>query len=171
MAEESALAVLDKLKTLSSGMAESFASSFAKGTASLLIQQDQRLASREQFPLTLPEPLVEETPLQYSRKGKRRAMTGLEIAEERERDDSRQRRRDERSAAALAVADYKIEAQERERQEEEEILAANWVADKILHSSSSTSFHIRILRMIFMSLPRRRSGLPRWGCQTTRAFI
>ena len=31
----------------------------------------------------LPEPLIEETPLLY-RKGKRRAMTGLEIAEEKE---------------------------------------------------------------------------------------
>jgi hypothetical protein len=36
MAEESALAILDKLKTLLPGMAESFASSFAKGAANLL---------------------------------------------------------------------------------------------------------------------------------------
>jgi hypothetical protein len=33
----------------------------------------------------IPAPLVEETPLLY-RKGKRRAMTGLEVAEERERE-------------------------------------------------------------------------------------
>jgi len=63
MAEELALAVLKKLKTLPLGMAESFASSFIKGTASLLAQQDKKLASREQFPPTLPEPLVEKTPL------------------------------------------------------------------------------------------------------------
>ena len=74
-------------------MAESFADSFAKGADSLLSQQDKKLASRKEFPATLPEPLIEETPLLY-RKGKRRAMTGLEIADEKEKDASRQRRRD-----------------------------------------------------------------------------
>jgi hypothetical protein len=76
--EASALAVLDKLKSLPPGMAESFADSFAKGADSLLAQQDKKLASRKEFPATLPEPLIEETPLLY-RKGKRRAMTGLGI--------------------------------------------------------------------------------------------
>jgi hypothetical protein len=104
MAEELALAVLQKLNSLPPGIAVSFAKSFAKGTESLIAQQDKQLVSRQDFPLMLPVPLVEETPLQY-RKGKRRAMTGLEVAEERERDASRQRRRDERTAAALAAAD------------------------------------------------------------------
>jgi hypothetical protein len=134
MVEESALAVFDKLKRLPPGMKESFAKAFAKGAESLLAQQESMLASQEAFPPTLPEPLVEETPLQF-RRGKRRAMTGLEIAEERERDASRQRRRDERSAAALAAADCRAEAQEKERQEEEGILAANWVADTQLQLS------------------------------------
>jgi hypothetical protein len=62
-------------------------------------------------------------------------MTGLEIAEERERDASQQRRRDERSAAASAAADCRAEVQEKERQEEEEILAANWVDDTQLQLS------------------------------------
>jgi hypothetical protein len=64
-------------------MAEAFVNSFAKGTESLLAQQDRQLDSRKEFPPTLPAPLIEETPPQY-RKGKCRAMTGLEIAEERE---------------------------------------------------------------------------------------
>jgi hypothetical protein len=71
-------------------MAEPFVNSFTKGANSLLAQQDKKLASKKEFPPMLPEPLVEETPFLY-RKGKRRAMTGLEIAEERERDASRQR--------------------------------------------------------------------------------
>jgi hypothetical protein len=121
--EASALAVIDKLRSLPPGMAESFANSFAKGADSLLAQQDKKLASRKEFPLMLPEPLVEETPLLY-RKGKRRAMTGLEIAEERERDASRQRRRDERAAAALAAADAALEAREEERREEEDLVEA-----------------------------------------------
>jgi len=91
MEEELALAALDKLKSLPPRMAESFAKSFTKGTERLLAQQDKLLASHEKFPPMLLEPLVDETPLQY-RRGKRRAMTGLEIAEERERDASRQRR-------------------------------------------------------------------------------
>jgi len=98
-------------------MAETFANSFAKGTKSLLAQQDKQLASRKEFPPILLEPLIEETPLQY-RKGKRRAITGLEVAEERERDALRQRRRDERAAAALAAADAALEAEAKERQEE-----------------------------------------------------
>jgi hypothetical protein len=53
MTEESALAVLEKIRALPPGMAESFASSFMKGTASLLAQQDKKLASREQFPFCL----------------------------------------------------------------------------------------------------------------------
>jgi hypothetical protein len=56
-------------------------------------------------------------------------MTGLEIAEERERDASRQRRKDERFAAASAAANMRLEAREAERREEQEILAADWVAD------------------------------------------
>ena len=44
-AEESALAVLDKLKSLPPGLAESVANSFAKGTESLLAVQDKKLAS------------------------------------------------------------------------------------------------------------------------------
>jgi hypothetical protein len=76
----------------------------------------------EEFPPTLPAPLVDETPLLYKRK--RRAMTGLEIIEERERDASRQRRKDERLAAASVAADIRMEAREAERREEQEILAA-----------------------------------------------
>jgi hypothetical protein len=72
--------------------------------------------------------LIEETPLQY-RKGKRRAMTGLRITEERERDASRQRRRDEREAAASAAADEALEAREREREEERDLVEAAWIAD------------------------------------------
>jgi hypothetical protein len=56
----------------------------------------------------LPEPLIEETPLQY-RKGKQQAIIGLEVAEEREQDALRQQRRDKRLAAALAAADMRIE--------------------------------------------------------------
>jgi hypothetical protein len=42
-------------------------------------------------------------------------MTGLEVAEERERDTLRQRRRNEREAATLAAANIRIEAREVER--------------------------------------------------------
>jgi hypothetical protein len=115
-------------------MAETFANSFAKGTESLLVQQDKQLASRKEFPLTLPTPLIEETPLQY-RKGKRRAMTGLEVAEERERDALQQRRRDKRAAAALAAADTALEAQDEERREEQDLAATAWVADTQLQLS------------------------------------
>jgi hypothetical protein len=66
LAKESALAVLEKLKSLPPGMAESFANSFAnsfaKGTESLLAQQDKQLASRKDFPPTLPAPLIEGLP-------------------------------------------------------------------------------------------------------------
>jgi hypothetical protein len=58
------------IKSLPPGLAESFVHSFAKGADSLLAQQDKKLASRKEFPPTLPEPLAEETPLLY-RKGKR----------------------------------------------------------------------------------------------------
>ncbi|KAN0067746.1 hypothetical protein V8E54_014311 [Elaphomyces granulatus] len=85
------------------------------------------LKNRQEFPTTLPAPLVNETPLQYKR-GKRRAMTGLEIAEERERDASRQRRREEHEAAATAAVEERLEAKEKEREEEQEMLAANWLA-------------------------------------------
>src|SRR5205807_8997240 len=98
--EESALAILDKLKSLPPGLAESFANSFARGTESLLAVQDKQLASWENLPPALLEPLVEETNLRY-RKEKKRAMTGLEAAEERECDASRQCWCEEREAAAL----------------------------------------------------------------------
>ena len=62
-------------------------------------------------------------------------MTGLEVAEERERDSSRQRRRDDRSAAALPATDTTLEAQEREIKEEQDLAAAHWVADTQLQLS------------------------------------
>ena len=127
-AEATALSVLDKIKSLPPGMAESFVDSFAKGADSLLAQQDKKLASRKEFPPTLPESLAKETPLLY-RKGKRRAMTGLEIAEERERDASRQRRRDERAAAALAAADEALATQVEEKLTEEKMVETAWAAD------------------------------------------
>ena len=67
-----------------------------------------KLASRKEFPLTLLETLIKETPLQF-RKGKKRAITGLEIAEEKEQDASRQRRRDEKAVASAAAADAQLE--------------------------------------------------------------
>jgi len=51
-------------------------------------------------------------------------MTGLEIAEERERYTSRQRRCDERAAAALAAADEALAAQEEEKLAEERMVEA-----------------------------------------------
>jgi hypothetical protein len=56
-------------------------------------------------------------------------MTGLEVAEERERDSSRQRRRDDRSAAALPATDTTLE------KEEQDLAAAHWVADTQLQIS------------------------------------
>ena len=122
-AEASALTIIDKLRSLPPRMAEPFVNSFTKGANSLLAQQDKKLASKTEFPPMLPEPLVEETPLLY-REGKRRAMTGLEIAEERERDASRQRRQDEKTAAALAAADAALEVREKKRREEKDIVEA-----------------------------------------------
>ena len=97
------------------------------GSNRLLAQQEKILKNRQEFPTTLPAPLVNETSLQYKR-GKRRAMTELEIAEERERDASRQRRREEHEAAATAAVEERLEAKEKEREEEQEMLAANWLA-------------------------------------------
>jgi hypothetical protein len=90
--------------------------------------------SRQDFPPTLPEPLIEETPLQY-RNRKRKVMTGLKITEERKLDASRQRRRDEREAAASAAVDEALEAREREREEERDLVEAAWVADTQLQLS------------------------------------
>jgi hypothetical protein len=134
MAEESALAILDKLKSLSLRIKESFANSFTKSAESLLVQQDKLLASQEAFSLLLPAVLVKETSLLY-RKGKRQAMTELEVIEEREQDTLRQCQQDERSAAAFTAADHRIEAYKREREEEQEALVANWVADTQLQFS------------------------------------
>jgi hypothetical protein len=49
MAEESALAFLNKFESLPPGMAGSFAGSFSKGVASLLAQQDAKLATRDHY--------------------------------------------------------------------------------------------------------------------------
>jgi hypothetical protein len=133
-AKASALAVLDKLKDLPPSIAKAFANSFAKGTESLLAQQAKKLASRKDFPPVLPEPLKEETPLLY-RKGKKRAMTGLEIAQEQEQDALRQRRRNDKAAAASAAADSQLEAWEQEKREREDLVEAAWVADTQLQLS------------------------------------
>jgi hypothetical protein len=121
--EESAFAIIDKLKELPAGMAEPFARSFAKGAETLLKKQDEKLANHMVLPLQLPAPLEESTDLRF-RKGKRRAMTGLEAAEERERDLSRQRRHQEREAAALATVDKAVEEKGKERMEK-----CEWVAE------------------------------------------
>jgi len=75
--------------------------------------------SQEQFPLVLVELLIKETPLLY-RKKKRRAIIGLEVAEEKERDASRQRRREEREVAASAIVNMEAEAREERKMIEAE---------------------------------------------------
>lgn len=62
-------------------------------------------------------------------------MTGLEIAEERERDVSRQHRCDEKAAASAAAADAQLEEHERGRREEQDLVEAAWVADTQLRLS------------------------------------
>ena len=62
-------------------------------------------------------------------------MTQTEIAEDKERDASRQRRRDEREAAALAAADLQLEARDQARTERGDIVEAAWVADTQLQLS------------------------------------
>jgi hypothetical protein len=64
--------------------------------------------------------------LQY-RKGKRRVIIRLEIAEERERDALQQRCRDKREAAA--AANKALKARKREREEEQDLVKAAWVAN------------------------------------------
>jgi hypothetical protein len=90
--ESSPLAVIDKLKSLPAGMAESFANSFAKGADSLLAQQEKKLASRQELPLELPIPLVEQTPLLYrtNEKPLQKRQLRRKWTEEKKRDCARQ---------------------------------------------------------------------------------
>ena len=55
------------------------------------------------------------------KKGNARAVTRLEVAEERGKDALRQRRRDERATAALAAVDAALKEQEKEREEEQDL--------------------------------------------------
>jgi len=82
----------------------------------------------------LPKALIKETPLQF-RKGKKQAMTGLEITKEKEQDASQQCRRDEKAAAALAAANTQLEEHEQGRREEQDLVEAAWVADTQLRLS------------------------------------
>jgi hypothetical protein len=50
MVEESALVVLDKLRSLQPGTAEAIANSFSLGSKRLLAQQEKMLQSRQELP-------------------------------------------------------------------------------------------------------------------------
>lgn len=65
---------------------------FTKGIDKLNAVQDKLTESRQLFPSTLPEPLVEPK-LRVFPSSRKRAMTGREAVEEQERDEARQRRR------------------------------------------------------------------------------
>jgi hypothetical protein len=69
---EAAIAAIQKHKSLPAGQAETFASRFKIGTASL-----------EALPLTLPEPLVHPNVRQFPN-SRKRAMTGREATEKQE---------------------------------------------------------------------------------------
>jgi hypothetical protein len=69
--EESAFAVLDKLRGLPAGP---FANAFANGAEKLLSRHEEKLANGKELPLMLPEPIVNEANLRY-KKGKKRAMS------------------------------------------------------------------------------------------------
>jgi hypothetical protein len=56
---EAALAALEQHKSLPPREAENFAAKFASGTSKLAAQQEERLVSLAQVPLTMPEPLVD----------------------------------------------------------------------------------------------------------------
>ena len=97
---EAALAALEQNSSLPPGEAENFAAKFASGTSKLAARQEERLVSLAQVPLTMLEPLVEPN-LRHFLSSRKRAMTGLEAAEEEEAD----RRRQRRLAAVAAEAD------------------------------------------------------------------
>src|SRR5204863_7457675 len=102
------------------------ASSFKKGTERLTIAQERLSATLVQMPLELPEPLKEANLRQFP-SSRKRAMTGREAAEEQERDQARQRRREEMKPDALAAAEDAIEAGQREIEEEATLVAEHWL--------------------------------------------
>jgi hypothetical protein len=93
---DTAVLMAEKHKNLPPEDAAKFAFAFKEVSNTLAARQDQKLKGKEAFPPRLPEPQIQPK-LKFG-PGRKRALTGREIADQQEADEARARRKAERLA-------------------------------------------------------------------------
>jgi hypothetical protein len=92
-----ALLIAEKHKSLPPGQAENFALAFKTISDTLSERQDKKLQRLRDMPSRLPDPVVPLINLVFG-PGRKRALTGREVADQQEQEAVRQRRKAQREA-------------------------------------------------------------------------
>ena len=94
---DTALLIAEKHKSLPPGQAENFALAFKTISDTLSERQDKKLQRLRDMPSRLPDPVVPLINLVFG-PGRKRALTGREVADQQEQEAVRQRRKAQREA-------------------------------------------------------------------------
>jgi hypothetical protein len=120
---DTAVLMAEKHKNLPPEDAAKFAFAFKEVSNTLAARQDQKLKGKEAFPPRLPEPQIQPK-LKFG-PGRKRALTGREIADQQEADEARARRKAERLAQEQAeIEDLLVEGALVRSQIEDQAVAA-----------------------------------------------
>ena len=120
---DTAVLMAEKHKNLPPEDAVKFAFAFKEVSNTLAARQDQKLKGKEAFPPRLPEPQIQPK-LKFG-PGRKRALTGREIADQQEADEARARRKAERLAQEQAeIEDLLVEGALVRSQIEDQAVAA-----------------------------------------------
>jgi hypothetical protein len=113
----------EKHKTLPPEDAAKFALSFKELSDQLAKKQEEKLKSREELPGRLPDP--QRPPKLTFGPGRKRALTGREVADQQEADEARARRKADRLQKEAQRAEELIDEQALlQSQFQDEIVAA-----------------------------------------------
>jgi hypothetical protein len=133
---QTAVRIAEQHKNLPPEDAERFAFAFKELNEKLANRQNEKLKNREEFPAKFPEPQL-PAKLTYL-PGRKRALTGREVADQQEADDARARRNAERIAAYQAAADSAMDEDVEARTQLQEDAATAYLTLKALENGPSS---------------------------------
>jgi hypothetical protein len=137
MFEDIAILMADKHQTLPVEERARFALAYQEINNKLVQRQDERLQSRAIIPLQLPPPIIQ--PKLTFGPGRKRALTGQEIAEQQERDELRARRQAERLSQQAQQAENLIDEHMLTQTQDRDDTAAAYLSQTADIGPSNTS--------------------------------
>jgi len=140
---DTALEIVERHKNLPPGEKEPFALAFKKMCDSLVSQHDEKLVRLQQLPRRLPDAILQPK-LKYL-PGRKRGLTGAEMAEQQEADTARKRRKALRIAEIQAQNDAQHDQYEAEVSQRQYEVAEEYLSNNVIWLSSDKNLDLESL--------------------------